>query len=90
MSVLFLRSFFPKLRTDNFSAYRKMGSELLSTVPFHSPIMVEYSHLSSEQVEKLTSIFVEYGVPKGVISSPENVEEAFRIFYSDYVTSAPK
>ena len=86
MSALYLRTFFPKLRAENPSGYRKMSSEILSVVPFHSPIMFRSSSLSEEQSDALRAIFLRHG---GIIASPENIEEAFRIFYSGYVHDAP-
>ncbi|MBQ2637861.1 hypothetical protein IJH66_02820 [Candidatus Saccharibacteria bacterium] len=89
MSALYLRTFFPKLRAEDPSGYRKMSSEILSVVPFHSPIMFRSSSLSEEQSDALRAIFLRHGVPEGIIASPENIEEAFRIFYSGYVHDAP-
>lgn len=90
MSVLFLKDFFSKLRSSNLPAYKKLHSEIRSVAPLSAAIMTRFSHLSSVQIYQLRTIFLEYGIPEGVISSQEEIEEAYRIFYADYVHSAPK
>ena len=53
MCVLFFVSFFQSLRDSDVATYLKMSSELLSVVPFHSPLMVKFASLSPEQTEAI-------------------------------------
>ncbi|MBQ3430422.1 hypothetical protein IJG21_03310 [Candidatus Saccharibacteria bacterium] len=89
MCVLFFVSFFQSLRDSDVATYLKMSSELLSVVPFHSPLMVKFASLSPEQTEAIRAIFLNHDVPASALASSEDVEEAFRTFYADYVHGAP-
>ena len=89
MSVLFLKDFFGKLRTNDPRAYKQLRDRIRVFAPLDSDIMSGYSRLSSDQITKLHSAFLDYGVPAGVIFTREDIEEAYKIFYADYVHSAP-
>ena len=89
MSVLFFVSFFQSLRDSDVATYLKMSRELLSVVPFHSPLMTRSVSFSSEQTEAVRAILINHNVPASALASSEDVEEAFRTFYADYVHGAP-
>ena len=90
MSVLFIKDFFFELRSGNLSIYKKLHSEIRSIAPLDAAIMIGISHLSSDQLRRIRTTFLYYGIPESVITTPTEIEEAYRLFYADYVHSAPK
>ena len=90
MNEIFVMDFFESLRYNDVNSFRKLHSQVRSVAPLSSGVIANYSHFSDEQIADLRVIFTSVGIPEEMLASPEEVEEAYRIFYAVYVHTAPR